>query len=120
MRVGPLDVYVHAAAVSGVKTTRYGAPSERRAATIGAALSSFFAFATGAIIPLAPFLFLAPSISLYVAIALSAASLFGVGAVLSLFTGKGAFWGGLRMVLLGAAAGGATFGIGRLLGVSLS
>ena len=87
---------------------------------IGAALSSFFAFATGAIIPLAPFLFLAPSISLYVAIALSAASLFGVGAVLSLFTGKGAFWGGLRMVLLGAAAGGATFGIGRLLGVSLS
>lgn len=87
---------------------------------IGAALSSFFAFATGAIIPLAPFLFLAPSISLYVAIALSAASLFGVGATLSLFTGRGALWGGLRMVLLGAAAGGATFGIGKLLGVSLS
>ena len=87
---------------------------------IGAALSSFFAFATGALIPLAPFLFLPPALSLYVTLALSAASLFGVGATLSLFTGKGALWGGLRMVLLGAAAGGATFGIGKLLGVSLS
>lgn len=87
---------------------------------LGAALSSFFAFATGAIIPLAPFLFLSPTISLYVAIALSAAALFAVGSTLSLFTGKGAIWGGLRMVLIGAAAGGATFGIGRLLGVSLS
>lgn len=36
------------------------------------------------------------------------------------FTGTRALWGGLRMLLLGGAAGAATFGIGRLLGVSLS
>ncbi len=87
---------------------------------LGAALASFFAFATGAIIPLAPFLFLPPAHSLYATLALTTLSLFGVGATLSLFTGKGALWGGLRMVLIGAAAGGATFGIGSLLGVSLS
>jgi len=46
-------------------------------------------------------------------------ALFAVGAALSLFTGTGAIRGGLRMLAIRLAAGGATFGIGRLLGVSL-
>jgi VIT1/CCC1 family predicted Fe2+/Mn2+ transporter len=87
---------------------------------IGAAVFSFASFSTGAAIPLAPFLFLAGSPALLLAIALAGLSLFSVGAALSLFTGTRALWGGLRMFLLGGAAGAATFGIGRLLGVSLS
>ena len=51
---------------------------------------------------------------------LASLSLFGVGAMLSLFTGRSAAWGGLRMLAIGAAAGAATWGIGRLLGVSLA
>jgi VIT1/CCC1 family predicted Fe2+/Mn2+ transporter len=86
---------------------------------VGAALFSFGSFAIGASIPLAPFLFLVGSPALLLAIGLAALSLFSVGATLSLFTGTRALWGGLRMLLLGGAAGAATFGIGRLLGVGL-
>jgi VIT1/CCC1 family predicted Fe2+/Mn2+ transporter len=85
----------------------------------GAALFSFGSFAIGATIPLAPFLFLAGRPALSLSIGLAALSLFSVGATLSLFTGTRALWGGLRMLLLGGAAGAATFGIGWLLGVSV-
>jgi VIT1/CCC1 family predicted Fe2+/Mn2+ transporter len=87
---------------------------------VGAAVFSFVSFAIGASIPLAPFLFLVGSPALLLATGLAALSLFSVGATLSLFTGTRAMWGGLRMLALGGAAGAATFGIGRLLGVSLS
>jgi len=43
-----------------------------------------------------------------------------VGAAISLFTGHGAVRGGLRMLLIGAAAAAATFFIGHLLDVSIS
>jgi VIT1/CCC1 family predicted Fe2+/Mn2+ transporter len=86
---------------------------------LGAAVFSFGAFGIGASIPLAPFLFLTGTPALVLAVGLASLSLFGVGLTLSLFTGTRALWGGLRMLLLGAAAGAATFGIGSLLGVSL-
>lgn len=86
---------------------------------VGAAVFSFASFAVGASIPLAPFLFLVGSPALLLAMGLAALSLLSVGATLSLFTGTRALWGGLRMLLLGSAAGAATFGIGSLLGVSL-
>jgi VIT1/CCC1 family predicted Fe2+/Mn2+ transporter len=47
---------------------------------------------------------------------LAAVSLFAIGAALSLFTGRGAFRGGLRMVLIGSLAGVVTWLIGRALG----
>jgi VIT1/CCC1 family predicted Fe2+/Mn2+ transporter len=45
--------------------------------------------------------------------------LFAVGAALSLFTGRQALRGGLRMLVIGSGAGLLTFFIGKLLGVSL-
>ena len=86
---------------------------------LGAAVSSFAAFSGGAILPLLPFLS-GMSAALQVSIAASAVALFGVGAALSLFSGRGAVTGGLRMLGLGAVAGAATWGIGRLLGVGLA
>ena len=53
-------------------------------------------------------------------IALTAVSLFGVGAVISLFTGRNAVRDGLRMLGIGAAAGSVTFTVGKLMGVSLA
>jgi len=47
-------------------------------------------------------------------------SLFGVGAALSLFTGRSALAGGLRMVLIGGGAGVATWLIGSLLGAAIA
>ena len=53
-----------------------------------------------------------------IAAALSGAALFVVGVVLSLFSGKSAWLGGLRMLLIGSAAGAATYFIGSLFNVS--
>ncbi|MGH8751344.1 MAG: VIT1/CCC1 transporter family protein [Burkholderiales bacterium] len=86
----------------------------------GATWSSFFSFGCGSAIPLLPYLFHAGAASLSISIVLSAISLFAVGAILSLFTGRHAWRGGLRMLAIGAAAGGATYMIGRLLGVTLA
>jgi len=85
----------------------------------GAAISSFLAFATGAAIPLMPLLLLDPTTAMAGSLAATALSLFGIGAALSLFTGRAAWLGGLRMLAIGAAAGAATWSIGRLLGVAL-
>ena len=43
-----------------------------------------------------------------------------MGAMLSLFTGRSALAGGLRMVLIGGAAGIATWIIGSLLGTAIA
>lgn len=86
----------------------------------GAAIFSFLSFAAGALVPLLPFLLLAGDRALPVAIAFAAVALFGVGALISLFTGRSALRDGLRMLFIGAVAGGLTFAIGKLLGVNLS
>jgi VIT1/CCC1 family predicted Fe2+/Mn2+ transporter len=85
----------------------------------GAAISSFVAFGAGALLPLAPFVFAAGPSALPLAIGITAFTLFGVGATMSLFTGRGAIVSGLRMLALGALAGAVTYAIGRLAGVTL-
>jgi vacuolar iron transporter family protein len=90
------------------------------ASPVGAAGASFVSFAVGAFIPLVPFLVARGPRALPTAIALTASALFGVGATTSLFSGHSAVRGGFRMLLIGAAAAGATFAVGRLLGVAVS
>ena len=84
----------------------------------GAAASSFLAFAAGAMVPLSPFLMLDFDRALVTSIAASAVTLFGIGATLSLFTGRNALYAGVRMLLLGTLAAGLTHAIGRLFGVA--
>lgn len=95
-----------------------GLNPEELGSPVGAAVSSFLSFAVGAFIPLAPFLLTRGGSALPAVIGLTAVSLFGVGSTLSLFTGRSAFAGGARMLVIGAAAGGVTYLIGSLLGVS--
>jgi VIT1/CCC1 family predicted Fe2+/Mn2+ transporter len=83
-----------------------------------AAGASFASFAVGAVLPLVPF-GLRVDAAFGWSIGLAAAALFGVGATLSLFTGRSAFGGGVRMLAIGAAAGAATYLIGSLLGTVL-
>jgi VIT1/CCC1 family predicted Fe2+/Mn2+ transporter len=52
-------------------------------------------------------------------VALTAVALFAIGATISLFTGRGAWRGGLRMLAIGGAAGAATYLLGRLVGAGL-
>ena len=86
----------------------------------GVAIFSFLSFAGGALVPLLPFLALGGERALLVSIVFTALTLFGVGATISLFTGRSALRDGLRMLAIGASAGALTYLIGKLLGVSLN
>lgn len=85
----------------------------------GAALFSFVSFATGGLIPVLPFLLGIGARALLATVVLTALALFAVGATLSLFTGRRALWGGLRMLLIGGGAGVTTYLIGSAFGVNL-
>jgi VIT1/CCC1 family predicted Fe2+/Mn2+ transporter len=82
-----------------------------------AAVSSFTAFSLGASVPLLPFFLVAPGDALPASVALAAVALFAVGASLSLFNGRSAWLGGVRMLAIGSLAGAATWFIGGWLGV---
>jgi VIT1/CCC1 family predicted Fe2+/Mn2+ transporter len=84
----------------------------------GAAVGSFIAFALGAVLPVLPYFFGGGSVQVAISLALSAVALFAVGAVLSLFTGRGMLFSGGRQLMIGAAAAVLTFGLGKLIGVS--
>jgi VIT1/CCC1 family predicted Fe2+/Mn2+ transporter len=84
------------------------------------ALSSFTAFATGALFPVLPWLFASGAAAFVASVALSAVVLFAVGVVISVLTGRSPLRTGVRQLLVGGAAAAATFGIGRLIGVSVS
>src|SRR5262249_39190468 len=86
----------------------------------GAAISSFFAFSAGALLPLLPFLWLPDSVVLPGGVRLCALALVGVGAAPAQLSRRPAILGGLRMLLIGAAAAAVTFGVGRLVGVSVA
>ncbi|HEV7138350.1 MAG TPA: VIT1/CCC1 transporter family protein [Steroidobacteraceae bacterium] len=83
----------------------------------GAATASFLSFAAGAAVPLIPFLVdMRGSRALAATAVLTALALFAVGLALSLFTGRHAVRGALRMVLIGGGAGAVAFFVGRALG----
>ena len=85
----------------------------------GAAISSFLSFAAGALLPLSPFMLAPGPRALPIAIGVTAVALFGIGALLSLFTGRSSWRSGARMLLLGGLAGAITFAIGRLAGIAV-
>ena len=94
-------------------------PQELGGSALEAAVSSFVLFAIGAIIPVIPFMLLAGQAAVLAAALASAAGLFGIGAAITLFTGRSVLFSGTRQVLVGAAAAALTYGLGRLLGVAI-
>lgn len=85
-----------------------------------AAISSFVAFAIGAVIPVVPYLLMRSSNAIFVSALVCGVALFLVGALISIFTGRNVAYSGFRMVGIGALAAGVTFIVGRLLGVSIA
>jgi VIT1/CCC1 family predicted Fe2+/Mn2+ transporter len=108
------------AALDALAREELGLNPDDLGSPLGAAAFSFSAFALGAAVPLIPFLargwitepVAAPGV-------LAAVALFGVGATLSLFTGRDALRGGLRMVLIGCLAGFVTWLIGSAIGAAV-
>ena len=83
-----------------------------------AAFSSFGCFAIGALVPLLTYLLGFDSLPL--ALAVGGAGLFGAGVLIARFTGRRWWRSGLWQLALGAAAAGATYLIGVLIGVGVS
>lgn len=95
-------------------------PQELGGSAWEAALTSFVLFAIGAIVPVVPFFFTGGLAAVLISAAASTMALFVLGAAITLFTGRGVVFSGMRMVLFGLAAAAVTFGIGRLIGVSIA
>jgi VIT1/CCC1 family predicted Fe2+/Mn2+ transporter len=92
---------------------------EMKGSAMEAAYSSFFLFLTGAIIPVIPFFFTSGFLAIALSACASALGLFGIGAAITLFTGKKVWYSGFRQVVFGLAAAAITFGIGKLIGAQL-
>jgi VIT1/CCC1 family predicted Fe2+/Mn2+ transporter len=86
----------------------------------GAAAGSFVAFAVGAAIPVLPYVFASGSGAFLGAIVVSLAGLFGVGAGVSLLTGRSVLFSGGRQVAIGAGAAAVTYVVGLAIGVSVA
>jgi vacuolar iron transporter family protein len=95
-------------------------PEELKGSAMEAAIFSFVLFAIGAIIPVAPFLFTSGMKAIYISVILSATGLFLIGSAITLFTGKSVWFSGFRQVIFGLMAAAITFGIGKLIGVSVT
>src|SRR5256714_9325312 len=92
-------------------------PKEGLGSPWGAAISSFVMFALGAFVPLIPFLVGSGRAAQVAAAAAGGATLFTVGALTAIITGKGTGRAGLRMLFIGFAAAAITFGVGKALHV---
>ena len=93
---------------------------ELKGSAVEAAVYSFIFFAIGAVIPVIPFMFLSGMKAIVISVTLSTVGLFMIGAAITLFTGKNVWYSGFRQVLFGLAAAAITFGIGKLIGVSIT
>lgn len=91
-------------------------PDELGGSAWEAAGSSFLLFSMGAIVPVAPFFFLAGRGALIASLAASVAALGLIGAGTSLFTGRSMRFSAMRQMLIGLAAAGVTYGAGALVG----
>jgi VIT1/CCC1 family predicted Fe2+/Mn2+ transporter len=80
-----------------------------------AAVSSFVCFAVGALVPLLPYLLGAPR--LWLALLCGGVGLVAAGAISARFTPRPWWSAGLRQLLFGAIAAGATYLIGAAIGV---
>ena len=85
-----------------------------------AGISSFLAFAAGALVPLLPFLIASGGTALLSSALLSALALALVGSAIAFFTGRPLWWSAVRMLLIGGGAASVTYLVGSVVGVAVS
>ncbi len=94
-------------------------PQELGGSAWEAGVTSFFLFAIGAVIPVAPFALFTGTTAVIVSLIASGLALFGIGALITLMTGRGVLYSGGRQLIFGLIAAALTFGIGRVVGVTV-
>ena len=94
-------------------------PEELGGSAFEAAFASFGLFAVGAAFPMLPFVFWSGTNAILISLVSSAVGLFLIGAAITLMTGRSVLFSGARQVLVGLAAAALTFGVGKLIGISV-
>jgi VIT1/CCC1 family predicted Fe2+/Mn2+ transporter len=95
-------------------------PAELGGNPWSAAATSFGLFAMGAIVPVAPFMSLQGMSALVASAAASGLALGAIGMLTSLFNGRNPLFSAARQMVFGCAAAAVTYGMGKVLGVSLA
>jgi VIT1/CCC1 family predicted Fe2+/Mn2+ transporter len=95
-------------------------PQDLGGSAWAAAGASFLLFTFGAIFPVVGYFFLSGNAALWTSLGLSGVALAAIGAGTSLFTGRGVLFSALRQLLFGFSAAAITYGIGALVGASIS
>jgi VIT1/CCC1 family predicted Fe2+/Mn2+ transporter len=112
MRDPELALETHAREELGIDPGALGSP-------IGAAASSFVAFAVGALAPLLPWLFGGGPGYVLATVAMGAVAALLVGAALARFTGRSTVRSAVRQLAISAVAAAVTYGIGSAVGVGV-
>ncbi|MGH8904721.1 MAG: VIT1/CCC1 transporter family protein [Egibacteraceae bacterium] len=95
-------------------------PAEVVGTAVGAALSSFGAFAVGAAVPVIPYLVTSGRTALFAAVWCTGAALFAAGTTVGVLTGGPLLEGGIRQLVIGTGAATVTYALGKILGVAVS
>ena len=106
-----LALETHAREELGINPGMLGSPWQ-------AAISSFLAFALGALLPLLPWLFTSGEAAVLGSVGIGIVASLIVGWVLGIFTGRSRARSAFRQLLIAAVAASVTFGIGRAVGAS--
>jgi len=110
MRDPETALQAHAREELGIDPGALGSP-------VAAALSSFVAFAAGALLPLLPWFFAAGNAAIVASVVLAAVGATTVGAVLAGFTGRSYVRSAVRQLLIAGVAAGVTYLVGSAVGV---
>lgn len=103
---------VHAREELGIDPDELGSP-------MGAAASSFTAFALGAVLPLIPWLFTGGTGAIVASVILGLLGALGLGATVGIFSGRSPVRSALRQAAIAAGAALVTYAIGSAIGVGV-
>lgn len=112
MRDPDIALETHAREELGIDPNALGSP-------MGAAVSSFVAFALGAFLPLVPWLVTDGGGATIASVVLGAIAAVAVGVLLARFTDRPRWRSGLRQLAIATVAAGVTYGVGSVVGVSV-
>ncbi len=111
MRTPELALETHAREELGINPGALGRP-------IQAAVSSFAAFALGAVLPLLPWFFVRGTPAVVASVVVGCIAALAVGATLAAFTQQSWWRSAIRQLLVLAGVAGIVYGVGALIGVS--
>jgi VIT1/CCC1 family predicted Fe2+/Mn2+ transporter len=113
MRTPELALETHAREELGVDPTSLGNPYQ-------AAIASAASFGVGAIVPLMPWFFINGTPAVLISVVLGAVAAVMIGSALARYTGRSWVRSAARQLFVTVAAAGVTYGLGALVGTSIS